>query len=353
MVERNRTHRDSAGDGCVHQLFEVQALRTPDAVAVEYAGQSLTYGETNARASRLAAHLRSLDVGTDVVVGLCLERCLEMVVALLAILKAGGAYLPLDPTLPKRRLAEMLSEARCGLVVTRNSLVPLVTEKYDGCESTRLVLTLEDLVSTVIREQEQDPVPLTSPGHLAYVMYTSGSTGVPKGVEMPHRALTNLVAWQCSTSGMATGARTLQFASLGFDVSFQEIFSTLITGGTLVLIDDETRKDPRALLAVITGSKIDRLFLPVVMLERLAEVAVDQSIVAARLETGVRGGRATPYHSGSAAPVRPNALMPALEPLRAHRNPRCDESRNRRACFGLAGTPLDRSTTARLSNPVA
>src|SRR5262249_28994396 len=156
-------------------------------------------------------------------VGLCLERSLEMVVGLLAILKAGGAYVPLDPEYPKERLAFMVADAQVRVLLTQAR--PRVEWPAPGIRIVRL-----EPGGTMDEQSTGDPVTQTTVDHLAYVIYTSGSTGQPKGVAMPHRPLANLLAWQLRTSRISSGARTLQWASLSFDVSFQEIFATWCAG---------------------------------------------------------------------------------------------------------------------------
>ena len=285
----NQTRRNYPRDRCVHQLVEEQARRTPDAVAMECADESLTYAELNARANRLAHHLRSLGVGPDVPVGLCPGRSLEMGVALLGILKAGGAYVPLDPALPRKRLALMIDDAACKVVIAHDVSTLSLPANLNARGTTPVLLTCDAIASGVDPGGGRDPDPIASPDHLAYVMYTSGSTGEPKGVEMPHRALVNLVHWQGSVSAMGCGARTLQFASLGFDVSFQEIFSTWASGARWSwspMMFAETR--PRSWRR--SPARIDRIFLPVVMLERLAEAAVNQDVLPKDLkEVSVAG----------------------------------------------------------------
>ena len=284
LVEWNRTERDYPRDRCVHQLFEEQADRTPEGVAAMMDGRRLTYRELNTRANQLARHLRTLGVGPDVPVGLCVVASFEMLVGVLAILKAGGAYLPLDPGLPRERLEFLLEGDEGGVVVTQQALRPLFTR------ASSRVLVMLDADTSAAGGAAGNPMSVSGPGDLAYVIYTSGSTGRPKGVEMPHRALVNLLHWQGSLPAGTASGRTLQFASLGFDVSFQELFSTWMSGGTLILIPDDVRKDPAALLETITYWEIDRIFLPFVMLEQLAAVAGEETPPPVHLKEVVVAG---------------------------------------------------------------
>ncbi|MGK3987806.1 amino acid adenylation domain-containing protein [Sorangium sp. So ce136] len=262
----NDTAADYPADRCVHELFEAQVARTPERVAVELDGEQLSYRELNERANRLAHRLRGLGVGPDARVAICLERSLEMVAAIVATLKAGGAYVPLDPAYPDERIAQMLRDSAPAAVLTQTSLrarlaTPASIVVIDAPESTWQDGAAGDL--------DPDEVGLR-PEHLAYVIYTSGSTGVPKGVAMPHGALVNLLAWQ--RASLPEPARTLQFAALGFDVAFQEIFSTLTSGGTLVLIREALRQDLPALAERLGGAAIERLFLPYIALNALSEL---------------------------------------------------------------------------------
>jgi non-ribosomal peptide synthetase component F len=220
-------------DRCVHELFEEQAEKTPEAVAVELEGQALMYAELNRRANQLAHHLRPLGVGPEVPVGLCVERSLDMVVGLLGILKAGGAYVPLDPTYPKDRLAFMMQDARIPLLLTQGHLV--------GALPTHATPTLcLDEWASIARESMEKPTSGVEPGNLTYVIYTSGSTGKPKGVAVEHRSLCNLIVAYGRHLGIQRGSRVLQFHRLGFDVATCEIFLTLTAGGTLCLYRSES-----------------------------------------------------------------------------------------------------------------
>ena len=226
LVQWNDTAVDYPRDHCIHQLFEQQVARTPDATAVVFEDARLTYAELNARANQLAHHLITLGVGPDVLVGLCLERSLELVVGLLGILKAGGAYVPLDPSYPAPRLAFMLEDTQAPVLLTQHKLLGQLPP-YAG-----RVLCLDRDASLLAAQPDTDPPCRATAENLAYVIYTSGSTGKPKGVMMAHRPICNLAWWQIRTSGLHSDARSLQMTPVTFDVSVQEIFSTLCAGGT-------------------------------------------------------------------------------------------------------------------------
>jgi len=263
LVEWNNTQTDYPKDKCIHQLFEAQVERAPNAIAVVFEEQQLTYDELNRRANQLAHHLQSLGVSPEMLVGICVERSLEMVVGLLAILKAGGAYVPLDPTYPKERLAFMLADAQVPVLLTQKRLVEGLPEHQAQ------IVCLE---TSLPNFSDKNPVSEVTPSHLVYVIYTSGSTGKPKGVMMRHGSLSNLITWQLQQSFVSGDAKTLQFAPISFDVSCQEIFSTWCSGGTLVLVSERVRKDSMMLLRFVTEQAIERLFLPVVALQQLSDV---------------------------------------------------------------------------------
>ncbi|MEU6588533.1 amino acid adenylation domain-containing protein [Streptomyces sp. NPDC046881] len=246
-------------EGTVTDAFERQVRHTPDATALVEGDRRLTYRELNARANRLAHELRAHGVRPERTVGLLLPRGTDFVVALLAVLKAGGGYLPLDPAYPADRIAYLLRDASAGTVVTDQRLagllpagVPAVLLEPDGFG----------------QHPSTDPTPLATGGSLCYVIYTSGSTGRPKGVAMAHAPLRNLIQWQIERTTV-TGP-TLQFSSLYFDASFQELFTTFLTGGSLVLISEEQRRDPRQVLAAVRAHGVRRLFCPPMVLEQLA-----------------------------------------------------------------------------------
>jgi len=266
--ELDNTAADFPKNRLIHELFEKQVARTPVEVAVLHEGRCLTYADLNDRANRLARYLVDRGVRPDDPVGICVGRHPDMVVGLLGILKAGGAYLPLDPNYPQERLQHMLADAAPRIVLTdeqhSGSLPPSQSEVIEM--SRTLVRISGDGDET--RSSEQ--LGLT-PENLLYVIYTSGSTGKPKGTAMPHGAMANLIEWHREVFGDATNQRVLQFAALSFDVAFQETFTTLCTGGTLILLDEWVRRDARALAELLRTQRVSRLFLPPLMLQSLAE----------------------------------------------------------------------------------
>jgi non-ribosomal peptide synthetase component F len=211
-------------------LFAAQAAATPEAVAAVCAGHCLSYGELDARANRLAQHLRALGVGPEVVVGLCLERSLEMLIGLIAILKAGGAYLPLDPGYPRERLAFMLADAGAPVLLTQQALRAALPAH--GAH----VVCLDAEAEAIARHPATAPATALAPQHPAYVIYTSGSTGTPKGVVVTHAGIPTLAGVQVDRFAITSQARVLQFASPSFDAALSEIVTALTSGAALILV---------------------------------------------------------------------------------------------------------------------
>ncbi|WP_354359844.1 amino acid adenylation domain-containing protein, partial [Variovorax boronicumulans] len=241
LVDWNDTAREFAADGCIHALFEDQVERTPDAVALVFEDESLSYAELDARANRLAHHLRSLGVGPDARVALLLERGVSMVVALLATLKAGGAYVPLDPAYPTERLAFMLRDCRARCVLTESRLESNLPA---GMPALR-VLLLDDAqapwlalpgTSAASAAPTAPAVPGLAPGHLAYVIYTSGSTGRPKGVMVAHAAALNYLQWACGRYAPAAGS--VVSSSLAFDATLTSLLVPLLCGAPVLLLPE-------------------------------------------------------------------------------------------------------------------
>ncbi|GAB4025284.1 amino acid adenylation domain-containing protein [Spirosoma gilvum] len=260
----------------IQQLVEQVAQANQDRVAVLFGDDRLTYRQLNERAESLCQLIVQSDPTTSVI-GISTTRNLDMVIGVLAILKAGKAYLPLDPAYPDDRLQQIIADS---------GLQTCLATSADKTRFDRLGLQV------VSYEGGEPAVPAVSAQQLgmAYVLYTSGSTGKPKGVCMGHGPLINLLQWQGKHSQAGIGTRTLQLAPLSFDVSFQEIFATLTTGGTLMLIDESLRLDLNALLRFIDEQAINRLFLPFVALQYLAEAAVSTQVFPAQLREVMTAG---------------------------------------------------------------
>jgi amino acid adenylation domain-containing protein/non-ribosomal peptide synthase protein (TIGR01720 family) len=222
------------GTGCLHELFEAQAARTPEATALVTGEERWTYDTLNRRANRLAHHLRWLGAGPERRVGVLLGRSGELVAALLGVLKAGAAYVPLDPAYPEGRLAFAVEDAGITLLLTEERYAG----KLAGCREIDAVNIADIADIAVSREPEENPKPLAGPGNLAYVMYTSGSTGRPKGVALEHRAPVERMLWAHAAFPAEALAGVLASTSIGFDLSVFEIFAPLSSGGTVILADN-------------------------------------------------------------------------------------------------------------------
>ena len=251
------------------------AARTPDAPALRAAGVELSYAALRARVAAYAAALLAQGVAPGDVVALGAERTPDTLAALLAIVAMGAAYLPLDPTHSDAWLASMLEDAQPRVGIGPAALRARLPQQIAWCEP--------DAAASAVPARE---------GELAYVLFTSGSTGRPKGVAMRSTALAHLLDWHRSHARLGRAARTLQFAPLGFDVSFQEIFSTLQAGGTLVLPSDAERRDPWALAALLDAEAIERLFLPYVALQSLADATQNGARAPHALRDVITAGEA-------------------------------------------------------------
>lgn len=256
LVEWNDTTAEFSSDACIHELFEAQVARTPDAIAAEFQGEQLTYRELNARANQLARYLGKQGAGSEVLVGVCVERSIEMLVSILAVLKTGGAYVPLDPIYPPERIAFMIADAGLTLLLTQDRLV----KDIPTC-SARITRVDAD-AEIIARESEQNLAIEITPRNLAYIIYTSGSTGNPKGVEVEHRSLVNFVEAAVAAYEIKPGDRVLQFASLCFDLSAEEIYPALICGATVVLRTDEMISSPCDFLDQCGAWRVTVLDLP-------------------------------------------------------------------------------------------
>ncbi|HET7461829.1 MAG TPA: amino acid adenylation domain-containing protein, partial [Longimicrobium sp.] len=246
LEEWNRTEADYPAGSCLHHLFEAQAARTPGAEALVFEGERLTYAALNARANRLAHHLRALGVGPDARVGICVERGVEMVVGLLALLKAGGAYVALDPDHPEARLRAMLDDSRPAVLLAQASLAG----RFAGMEVPVLALDADSPPWAALPDTNPEGVGV-GPEHLVYVIYTSGSTGTPKGVMNVHRNVVNRVAGIQARWRLEPGESVLQNASLSFDVSAYELFWPLMLGARVVMTRPDGYRDPAYLVETI------------------------------------------------------------------------------------------------------
>ncbi len=272
---------------CVQDLVQLQAKATPTAVAVVSGNDHLTYGELNTRAHKLAHHLRSLGVGPEVPVGLCMERSVELPIAALGILKAGGAYVALDPADPPQRLSMLLEESGALIVVTQSQLSSkLPTGKWQ-------IVVLDAGNSQDIPNID---LPQTNPDNLAYVIFTSGSTGKPKGVQITHGSLLNLVSWHRRAFNVTPSDKATLQASPGFDAAVWELWPYLVTGATTYVVDSAVRIDPEKLRDWIIGKGITISFLPTQLAESLMTLPWPEQSAFRTLLTGADTLRRRPSH---------------------------------------------------------
>ena len=250
-------------DICVHQLVEQQVTLTPEAIALQAGDSTISYAELNHRANTLAVRLRQLGAQAGTIVAISCERSLELPVAALAVLKSGACYVPVDPNYPAERIAAMLGDSDALIVLTQSGI------DLPAHQATVVELDTFDFTGATA-----NPDHAITPADPLYCIYTSGSTGKPKGVQLSHAGLSNLLRWQQRHERLGTPAKTLQFASFSFDVSFQEMFSTWSTGGTLVMVDEELRQDLPRLAGFIAAQGIERLYLPYAALQPIAETLV-------------------------------------------------------------------------------
>ncbi|MCG3119499.1 MAG: Linear gramicidin synthase subunit B [bacterium] len=248
LVDWNATQKDYARELCWHELFEAQAARTPDAVAVVFENEHLTYGELNARANQLAHYLsRRCGVRPEVLVGLCMERSVEMLVGLLGILKAGGAYVPLDPAYPLERIAYVLKDAAVPVLLMQNSTILNFKSLIENLK----LICLDTDWKIISAESTANCAVEVAPENLAYAIYTSGSTGWPKGVGISHRALVNFLDSMRDTPGLHADDTLLAVTTLSFDIAGLELYLPLLVGGRVVLASRETASDGKALMAAL------------------------------------------------------------------------------------------------------
>ncbi|MGK7948457.1 MAG: amino acid adenylation domain-containing protein [Xenococcaceae cyanobacterium] len=293
LVEWNDTQADYPQDKCIHQLFEEQVERTPEAIAVVFEEQQLTYLELNSRANQLAHYLKSLGVGAEVLVGICVERSIEMIVGLLGILKAGGAYVPIDPAYPPERIGYMLEDAQVSVLLTQAKLLHRLPA-YQG-----QVVCL-DLAQERISDRSPDNLSSNvNPKNLAYVIYTSGSTGKPKGVLITHKGLMNLIFWHLRVFAVTSADRATQLAGIAFDASVWELWPYLAAGASIYLVEPEVIASPENLRDWLILQRISISFLPTPLAESL--LALEWSENKA-LRLMLTGGDQLHYHRLTSIP---------------------------------------------------
>jgi amino acid adenylation domain-containing protein/thioester reductase-like protein len=277
LVDWNATEVDYSQDRCIHQLFEAQVEETPDAIALTFEDNHLTYAALNAKANQLAHYLIERGVGPDVLVGLCLERSLEMVIGLLGILKAGGAYVSLDPNYPAERLGFMLTDIAPSVVLTQERFAEL-----DFADAQ--ALNLDSDWPRVAAYPADNPLPDLQPGNLAYCIFTSGSTGKPKGAGVPHQGILNRLQWMQAEYGLNSTDAVLQKTPYSFDVSVWEFFWPLMSGARLVVAAPDLHKDSQGLIELIRSEGITTIhFVPSMLQVFVDTPGVEQCTVLKRV----------------------------------------------------------------------
>jgi amino acid adenylation domain-containing protein len=276
LFEWNNTTTEYPQDKCIHQLFEEQVERSPDAVAVVFEEEQLTYRELNTRANQLAHYLRSLGVGPEVLVGICVERSFNMIIGLLGVLKADGAYVPIDPAYPTERIAYILSDSRLPILLTQQKLVAFLPE-----HQARIVYLDSDW-EEIATKHELPPISDVTPENLAYVIYTSGSTGKPKGVMVAHQGLLNLVFWHQQTFKITSLDKATQLAGTGFDAAVWELWPYLTAGASIYLVKPELLTSPINLRDWLISQKITMSFVPTPVAQELLSLEWATESIALR-----------------------------------------------------------------------
>ncbi|MGD9851048.1 MAG: amino acid adenylation domain-containing protein [Nitrospirales bacterium] len=286
LVEWNPTPTQPSSAFCIHELVEHQVTRSPETIALVSGDSEVTYEELNKRANQIAHGLRLAGIRPDMPVAIYIERSIEMVVAILAVLKADGAYVPLDPTSPMTRLADILQDLRPSLILTTRKLKESLPEQH------ATLITLDELQEEFACQPVTNLPTLAGPRNLAYLIYTSGSTGRPKGVQIDHRSLEAFASNFRQECELNIGDRVLQFASLAFDASVEEIFPFLISGGTIVLPREMTLESPDRFLAMCRQLNITVLDLPTAYWHEIALYLENHSPLYPSLRLMIIGGEA-------------------------------------------------------------
>jgi amino acid adenylation domain-containing protein len=263
IVEWNDTASDYRQNLCVHQLFDIQAEKTPDSVAVEFGNENITYGELRSRSNQLAHYLRSLGVGPDVLVAISVERSIAMVIGMLGILKSGGAYVPLDPSYPRERLDVMLTEMRTPVLLTQQRFVDRMSHPKDE------IFCLDSDWESIADLSGESPAFKMTSDNLAYIIYTSGSTGRPKGACIPHRAIMRLVL-NTDYITLMPSDRIAQASNSSFDAATFEIWGALLNGACLVELTKDELLSSQKFAAKIRKKNISVLFLTTALFNKLS-----------------------------------------------------------------------------------
>ncbi|MBD1926389.1 amino acid adenylation domain-containing protein [Trichocoleus sp. FACHB-90] len=263
LVEWNNTKVDYSKTLCVHQLFEAQVDQNKDAITLVFEDKELTYQELNIRSNKLARYLQKLGIGAEILVGLCVERSLDMIIGMLAILKAGGAYLPLDPSYPPERLSFMLQDAQVPVLLTHEQCIERLGKH------TSQIICLDKDWEAIAQESEDNTISNVTAENLAYVIYTSGTTGKPKGVKIEHRNLLNLIFWHQKAFSVSPLDRVTQVAGIAFDACAWEVLPYLSAGSSIYLTDNEIRIVPEKLRDFLISKSITISFLPTPLAEKI------------------------------------------------------------------------------------
>ncbi len=288
LVECNKTAANYPQDLCVHQLFELHAKQTPDAVALVFGDERVTYRELNLRSNQLARYLQKIGVGAEVLVGLGCGRSIALIVGMLAVLKAGGAYLILDPSSPVERSRFAIEDAQLSVLLTQQQWVKdLRQAKLSRRESPNVqIICLDTDWAMISQEIADNPTSTATAANRAYAIYTSGSTGKPKAVEIERSSLLNLVFWHQSEFGVSAGDRAAQISAIGFDACGWEIWPYLAAGGSIYFPEDEIRRDPEKLQNWLISNAIAISFLPTPLAAQLLQLDWPQTTALRIMLTG-------------------------------------------------------------------
>ncbi|HEY0738523.1 MAG TPA: amino acid adenylation domain-containing protein, partial [Herpetosiphonaceae bacterium] len=320
---------------CVHDLVAEQAAQHPDAIALVYGDAQLTYGDLDQQANRLAHHLQTLGAGPDTLIGLCMERSIELVVSMLAVLKSGAAYVPLDPSYPTERLQFMLNDTQAPVVLTMQRFRSLLPSHAGQ------TIDLESLRPTLARLPETAPAHRATADHLAYVMYTSGSTGRPKGISIPHHGITRLV---CNTNyvQLTSSDRVLQASNTAFDAATFEIWGTLVNGARVVGVDRETALVPERFVAALREQAITVAFMTTAWFNQVVNLSPE----------AFDGLRALLFGGEACDPQRVQQVLSSHAPARLLHVYGPTESTTFSSWYPVTTVPAD-ATTVPIGYPVA